>query len=363
MAAETVASEAGKDRVVRFLDWWLSELTSFLPHRRVSPERRAKRIIEIELRDGAEIAIVKSRGREKTAREERLGEVPPATIGLEAAPVAGPALRLSRAQTLSRTLTLPRAAERRLSDILLHQFSSLMPYPASDAYFDHRIAARSGETIEVELICVARSRLDHWRGALAAIGLAPSAVTVADAPGVDLLRELHAKRRAVGAPRRRILALAALALVVAAVWTPYQARMSQNEALRAELERYRQGAERASAIAGDIERIEARRSALEETLRGGTPRLAVIDAAARALPDGAWLTRLEIEEGRALFYGEAASAAPLIGALEASPVFADAAFLSPVTRSRGGAGERFEIGAKIEPGAFSGIEALEAWEQ
>ena len=70
----------------------------------------------------------------------------------------------------------------------------------------------------------------------------------------------------------------------------------------------------------------------------------------RALPDDAWLSRLEVSQGSVTLAGNATNAAALIGPIEASQHFTDVQFSAPTTRAEGEAQESFTITAKIVTG-------------
>jgi len=81
------------------------------------------------------------------------------------------------------------------------------------------------------------------------------------------------------------------------------------------------------------------------------PSMAImLEALSRALPDDAWLNRLEVEQGTARLAGNATNAAALIGPIEASGHFSDVQFSAPTTRAEGESEESFTITAKIVPG-------------
>jgi general secretion pathway protein L len=102
----------------------------------------------------------------------------------------------------------------------------------------------------------------------------------------------------------------------------------------------------AAALPGQA---SARRLAWLAGERGRQPSMAVVvEALSRALPDDAWLTRLEVEQGTVRLAGNAANASALIGRIEASGHFADVQFSAPTTLADG-EGESFTITARIVP--------------
>jgi general secretion pathway protein L len=76
----------------------------------------------------------------------------------------------------------------------------------------------------------------------------------------------------------------------------------------------------------------------------------MLEALSRALPDDAWLGRLEVSQGSVTFAGKASNAAALIAPIEASQHFTDVQFSAPTTRAEGDTQESFTITAKIVTG-------------
>lgn len=67
----------------------------------------------------------------------------------------------------------------------------------------------------------------------------------------------------------------------------------------------------------------------------------------RLLPDTAWIADLSLNRDGLTFSGSSTAAAGLIPILDASPLFQDATFVSPVVRMPGEKGERFVIRLKV----------------
>ncbi len=65
------------------------------------------------------------------------------------------------------------------------------------------------------------------------------------------------------------------------------------------------------------------------------------------IPKSAWVRKLNFSDKGMQVEGHADSASELISLLEASPLFKDVAFLSPITKDRDGK-ERFRIGFQVK---------------
>ena len=80
----------------------------------------------------------------------------------------------------------------------------------------------------------------------------------------------------------------------------------------------------------------------------GQPSIAIVlEALSRALPDNAWLDRLEVGQGMVTLAGTSTNAANLIARVEGSGHFAHAQFAAPTTRIDGGNHESFSITAEM----------------
>lgn len=104
----------------------------------------------------------------------------------------------------------------------------------------------------------------------------------------------------------------------------------------------------------NIDRTQTRCKKLEDqidylnALRGGhTSILNVFKDLSQRIPESAWVRKLTFSDKGVQIEGYAASASELIPLLEASPLFKDVSFLSPITKGKDGK-ERFRIGFKIK---------------
>jgi general secretion pathway protein L len=94
-----------------------------------------------------------------------------------------------------------------------------------------------------------------------------------------------------------------------------------------------------------------RRQAWLAAEKQAQPSMAIVlEALSRAVPDDAWLTRLEAGEGAVTLAGNAAYAAAIIGRIESSGHFGEVQFAAPTTRAEGDAHESFTITAQIVGG-------------
>ena len=120
------------------------------------------------------------------------------------------------------------------------------------------------------------------------------------------------------------------------------------------LDRFEEKIERLVSQLKKIERKEAEKVKLEDRInylntirRGGLPVLDVLRELSERIPEGAWVNKFDFSEKGVQIQGEATSASELIPLLEASPMFGGVAFISAITKGRGGK-ERFRIGLNLK---------------
>jgi general secretion pathway protein L len=92
-----------------------------------------------------------------------------------------------------------------------------------------------------------------------------------------------------------------------------------------------------------VQKVNSLRLLKEKSL----PKTFVLEELAAALPDGTYITDLEFSGDQIKFSGFSNSAAHLISRLEATATLENVRFISPVVRSPGEAGDRFEMAAEI----------------
>jgi general secretion pathway protein L len=144
-----------------------------------------------------------------------------------------------------------------------------------------------------------------------------------------------------------VLLLSLLAGAIGAFGLVWKGR--QLDKLNTQLEQLR-GKSKADGRAEGYARLQRRQALLAAEKRAQPAMTIMLEALSRALPDGAWLDRLEVSQGSVTFAGKAANAAGLIGPIEASQHFTDVQFSAPTTRAEGTAQESFTITAKIVAG-------------
>ncbi len=185
---------------------------------------------------------------------------------------------------------------------------------------------------------LAAARIEIGRLAMAT----PDGVFVADAPSLAALRRPARMRRMAhrlfwGAVAASIFGLIALGGVTA--W-------QQNRALDALGVEIAAAEAEASKVRADMRaRTEeiGRIASVREAKSQAVPLVRILEELALALPDGTWLTRIDVDDGTVTLTGQTSGAARLIPLLEDSDLFRAPTFTQPVLRDAGSLDERFTI--------------------
>jgi len=341
-------------RVREFWVWWSGEIFAMFPRnlRDAIAQRRQKLFLEI---DGQALQL--SLG--SWGSRQEVGQVPLVALTDAAEKLPRDAqqtvLLMPDGKVLTRSLSLPLAAEENLREVLGFEMDQHTPFQAAKVYYDFVVTGRDTERQElfVDLVYSPRNEVDALLEAISGHDLDVDVVTSLGRDGsnlrsINLLPEDLRQRRRVS-PRRLNVALATLcaALLVAAIALPI---LQKNEAL-ALLEKQVQvaaaEAHDGNQVRRDLEKMADASRFLFEKKRSEIMAVTLINEIARILPDHTWVMRLDISATEMQVQGQSEASASLIALVEASPLFENASFRSPVVQVPGTDADRFHLSANI----------------
>lgn len=341
-----------------FLKWWVGQLAALLPPslRRSAAASGDAMILSppAPLGRGAEAVSVVLRRSGRETPLGRFGLSPAALRGLPHPPGGVCALRLGQADVLAKTLSLPLAAQAELAQVLAFEMDRETPFKPEEIYWSHSIQAveRDSGQILVRLLLVPKASLAPLLAALAAAGIAPRRVEIADGPdrGACVPLDGDGGRRSRASRRLlRPLAACTLLLALAAVVTPFVRQSLALSSLDRRIAVARTRAAEAARLRGAIRRLAAGADLIDAERSKAAQPLAVLAAATRVLPDDTYLAELELRGGKVTLSGRSTAAARLIGALAATGTFRNPAFAAPVTRLEAQHTEVFTIVTEVGP--------------
>jgi general secretion pathway protein L len=255
-----------------------------------------------------------------------------------------------------RPLELPHRAREFLSGIVRAQIDRLTPWSATDAVFGWTTPQDiANDRIVVTVAATARDLIAPIVTAFGGRGAAAIVVsTIPPTDGGDSRPITVFEQRAAGSfDRQRLCRMLMSVLLIAGLLTG--AAIVADSVIGGSLQSQQDDVARS---------IVARRATLQASLDSGgdsafvalehrkyiTPSsIIVIEALSRIFPDQTYVTGLRIIGDKMQVVGETLDAPALIGLIEQSPYFTNAAFFAPTTRSPTQRGESFHIEAKIQP--------------
>jgi general secretion pathway protein L len=261
-------------------------------------------------------------------------------------------LCLSSELGLTKLIELPIAAINDLEQLLRFEMDRLSPFPVDEVRFAHRIlhVDKKERRISVVVQIVPRNIVKHALATCECLGLQPGRLELAGAPGDNLPNLLahHTMRY----PRVGYLdcGLALLALLFAGllVLGPLHKREAAALRLEHEIVVEKAGAERSAALRQQLDLLTSTMGPVIGRRQRGPMCTLLLAELTRLMPDDTYAVELRIGEGHIMMLGYAQAASNLIGLLDATPLFGEVKFLSPVTRDQQTGREFFQIAIALE---------------
>lgn len=268
---------------------------------------------------------------------------------------------LPAASVLRRELRLPLAAAERLRDVVRHQIDRETPFSAEQAAFDARVLGRDegGKQLRVELVVVPKSALDRALASVAVIGASVGGVDVIDsngkALGLNLLpTALRERRRDPTTSVNLALAGFGVLALIFAFWQTLENRRAAVASLEAQVAEQQQAARRVSALRDRLGDAVEGANFLAQARRERGRSIDLLNDLSRRLPDGTWLERLNVADGRVVITGFSNQASALVGALQESPFLRAPALAGSVQPDPRSGRDRFTLTAELAGSAPTG---------
>ena len=338
--------------------WWTGELRVMLPQSVQDSFADRKQKLFVEPQD--DVLHVR-KGAAEDSREVlrvRLGEPGAADANIPR-DVQETILLLPRDKVLTKALQLPLAAEENLREVLAFEMDKHTPFPASKVYYDFIVTGRSGDkqTITVDLVFSPRATVDPLLESVLRHGIRADVVTSRANDGANLraINLLPAERRR---SRRKTvhrlnLALGAscVLLLAAAITLPILQKNAAIRSLESQVEVAAAEAREGNNLRRDLEKMADASRFLVAKKRSDMLLVQVVDEISRILPDHTWIGRLDISGTEIQLQGQSSSSSSLIAIIEASDVFENARFRSPVVHVAITNTDRFHLSADVKGGS------------
>jgi general secretion pathway protein L len=347
----------------KFFRWWKRELSFLIPDRikQLVSDQRGTIIVRPE---GDKFALSywfesKDHALAKLDRDETgIAQYKELLASDERLQKAGLILRLGRKHGLQKELSLPAAAKENLYQVVTYELPRYSPFTAEHAYYAVKaldVANEPGQ-IRVLLILTARDVLDTFYRDLETFGMTPK---IADYEGVpndldgndepyNLLPEAFREKadKTVQLIHGLLVGMVALLLLAALALPVWFESRAVNE-LQDKIATIEKDAKNTKALQAEVDALVDETQQLIDKKTEKPPIVAVLDNLSKLIKDNTWLAYAQYANGQLQIQGESPAASTLISVLEASDIFANAKFVSPVTRDNVTKLERFQITVDI----------------
>ena len=349
-----------------FLRWWLGELKKLLPASWRERLQHAMRRLTLELeagqfRLGAEenhviqwlesfsleqdVPLLRQQLRSLLEKQDLL--------------TAPRFLLLDQGRILRKELSLPKAAESNLQQVLAFEMDRQTPFRAADVYYTWRPLGGDKDPgqIRLELFVTPRKALDEKLETMSARGLAVSGVDIVvggSTVGVNLLPP-EKRFRSVN-PRTRLntgLAVAAVVLLVVVMVQSLNLRASRLEGLETAIAEVQDEARRVQRLREQVAETADAASFLTRRRAAAPLAVELLADVTEVLPDDTYLDRLVISGETVLLQGKSSNAQQLIEVVNKSESFDNAAFRGSTRLDAATGLEIFEINADVVTGGGS----------
>ncbi len=355
-AASTLGYKFGRP-LSQFWVWWKDELASTIPLSFRHILFNAKKLV-LEI-NGDNVDIYRTIGHKRntvgvlplvdliTHQNGKVIREPSATEKI---------LCLPQNLVLEKNVTFPSATEENLREVLSYEMDRLTPFTADQVYYDYYVISRDkkNNTIELKLVVVPKDRVSPLINQLQSTGFQPHVVTVKNlATGEHFpINLLPSEKRAKKMNALRLvnysLGILLVLLFVISVVFPIWNKMQFIKLLEPELSAYSQKSMETTKLREQVEIAKDEALFLGEKKKASILTLEILDELTQIVPDDTWINQLEIKDNELNIHGESISSAALLPLIEASKLFSNAQFRSPVTQNRQSNTERFHLSATIK---------------
>lgn len=345
----------------RFFQWWGRELSYCLPEK-----------VRQKLSDKSGYVFISVTG--DTVEFEQLieGETTKTTLNLnestadkyqqliaeqDALENAEHILRLTAEQGLKTILYLPVAAKENLQQVVGFEMDRVTPFSIDHVYYAVKIVGKEEQgKIKVLLVLTPKDILDRLYHQLKQANILASVVDYSGAAN-DFEQDLNPynllpeKDRPVKSKATQIsiwsLSLLAVLLMSAVLIFPVWQQGQHVERLRAQLKSLKKDTHLVQSYQLEIDQIVDETERLIGIKNNAASLTETINLLSQLLPNETWLTHFKYNNKKIQIQGQSPTASALISVVEASPLFSNARFVSPLTQDKKTGMERFQISMDV----------------
>jgi general secretion pathway protein L len=252
-----------------------------------------------------------------------------------------------------RSVTLPLATEENLSQTLAFELDRFTPFKAQETYFDFRVTGRdtARQVLELDLVVARRTEVDRLVERAQSLGLNVDGVAfeydILGGQGFVSGGSQPLPKRSNRIWLRIFLGLLVAVLVAVLLGIPIWQKRAAAISLLQPMAEARLASQEADAQRDRLDMLVAEHNALPDKKWDAPSLLQILDELSLRLKDDTFVLNFSFEGKVIVLQGESSTASTLVEVLEASPLFHNVSYKSPLVRMPGGAHDRFHISAEI----------------
>ncbi len=342
-----------------FFSWWGEELSSFVPD---GLKRFLGQATEYLLVNKDHIGMTLSVVNAKTVHQ--LAHIPNDIDDVNAVDelrqshpqlsTLDVVLEVKQSQVLTREIRLPLAAKSNLHQVVAYELDRYTPFTAEQVYYDVQITGKDTETgqLSAQLALIPRQKLDDLCAELIDCGLQPTVARLVEedeqSPAFNLLpAEFRPKKRSISKIINAAIATLLLLLLLGLLLVPLWSEKRVVAELEREVKAVSEVANQVQTLQQSLETQLQETNFLLDQKRAQPVLIHMFNDLTKRIPDGTWLTYLQYKDGNLQVRGESPDASSLIALVEASSVFQNTRFVSPVTRNTASNTDRFQLAMDV----------------
>lgn len=260
--------------------------------------------------------------------------------------------RLNRNEGILKNLTLPKAVEENLTQVIAYELDRYTPFSQQQVYYTVKKIATETDKIKLQLILTPKNILDNACETLKSWGISPWLVDYEgmannlqdDYDYYDLLPEnkrYKANKKALIFQSTLIAAIFILlsSILILPVWFQYQS----GQELESKIYKIKRQAMEVQNLQNKIAVLSEKTDWLIAQKQKYPPLIEILETISQLLKDDTSLTMIVYKNEKLHLTGESPAASTLIKVLESSALFSNADFESTVTKNKTTGLERFRI--------------------
>ena len=271
-------------------------------------------------------------------------------------------LCLEKKKYLIKKVTLPIETEENLREVLSFEMDRQTPFTANQVYYDYVVSGRDkkARTLEVTLVLAPIERLTYALEVLQGNKIVINAISPCEEHigifnRVNLLPpEKREKPKKGFRYINYLLLLILFLLLLANLALPIWQKSIYAKKLELEVDEFKQKSVEAVALRKKVDQAKLENKFLEEKKRDTFQILQILNELTMVVPDDTWVSNFEVRNREVHLHGQSVASASLISLIDASPLFNNVSFRSPVTQNRKNNTERFHISAELDLPGESG---------